>query len=167
MDKNIRNIYIDSPASTSGGRCNQVLSGTFFVPNSIKTEIVKIAIAISRRDHQRSVSEWLNIISRKSPTRHQANFLISKENWQNHGLVWVVESPIFESTPIKIVFDKNTILEPGFRVEIFSRDSIIVREVPPNNDLASGASVSFTVSWKVASNTADATPTVEPTAQIR
>lgn len=160
----IRNVFINSPASTSTGRTNQILTGNLFVGNfTNKNESVKIAFSINRREHQREISEWINIINRKSiTTKQKAGFLISCDDWQKSGLTWVIATPIFEKTPVKIVIDKNELLEPGFKIEIFTRDALIVREVPLNPELASGATITFEINWTATSNSTAATPVIEP-----
>lgn len=165
----VRNIFISSPAST--GRTNQILEGNLFIGNSTslenKNESVKIAFSVSRREHQREISEWINILNSQSiTTKPKAAFLISRNDWQSTGLTWVIATPIFEKTPVKIVIEGSELLEPGFKIEIFTRDALIVREVPPNRDLASGAKIDFEISWTIGSNSSTATPVVVPAVEI-
>lgn len=167
----MKNIFINSPASTSNGRTDQILTGKLFIGNpgsaANKAESVKIAFSINRRDQKREISEWINIINRKSITsKPKASFLIAREDWLNTGLTWVISTPIFQRTPVKIVLDKNELLEPGFKVEIFTRDALIVREIPVNPDLATGAIITFEINWTATSDSTTATPTVEPTTTI-
>lgn len=88
-------------------------------------------------------------------------FVITKQDWFNNGLIWVISTPIFETTPIKIFFEKNHYLQEGFQAEIFFRDAVIAREVPPSSELVIGATVTLEINWTIASNTAKATLIVE------
>lgn len=158
-----KTVYVNSPASTSSNF--EFLNGQMCTPYTDKTESVKVVVAIGQRSAQRNIDDWLSILAKKSPTtRNKSNFVITKEDWLNNGLVWVFSTTIFKPTPINIVFNRSPILESGFRIEIFSRDTVITREVPPSTDLSTGLTVSFEINWTIASNTISATPIVSASA---
>lgn len=165
---NVRNIFINSPASASTARPNKIITGNLFIgnPNSLtnSAESVKIAFSVNHRQNVRQPTEWTTLLNHNPiTTQPKSSFLISRDDWIRNGLTWVVATPIFEKTPIKIVFDQNELLEPGFKIEIYTRDALIVREVPLNPDLATGATITFEIDWSTTSNTNAASPLVEPT----
>lgn len=167
----VKSIYISSPASTSSEQPEKILTGNLFIGNQNefpnKAESVKIAFSINRRDHQWDISEWIDIINQKSiTTGPKSTFLISRNDWIKTGLTWVISTPIFQKTPVKIVVDKNELLEPGFKVEIFTRDALIVREIPLSEDLATGVTITFEINWTAVSDSSSATPVVEPAGKI-
>lgn len=160
-NKTIQRIFIDAPATTNA-HPYEFLSGELNFPYCDQSESIKIAILISKRKTPTSFTEWSSIIGNKTPqTKAKTAFVINKEDWQNTGLIWTLPTPIFQTTPIKIAFDKNSLLDLGFRIEIYARDTVITREVPPSPELTKGATISFGINWIIATNTAAATPIVE------
>lgn len=163
MDKQIKNIYIDAPASSSVYRHeNDFISGYLTVPCININESVKVALVIGKKKQPRSIKEWSKILDDTQVTNKvKTPFVITKHDWLNNGLICVISTPIFETTPIKIFFEKNYHLQEGFQIEIFSRDTVITREVPPSSELTIGATVAFEINWTITSNTDKATPIVE------
>lgn len=158
----VKTIIINSPASTSPPK--KILSGKICIEQkSIEGhEAVKIAVAISRRERIRNLSDWLEIIRKPTSPAKSGGFAIDKEDWFRSGLLWTISTPIFETTKIKIQIDPSELLQSGFRVEIFSRDAVIIREVQPSDDLSTGATITFAINWTVNSNSTDATPEIQP-----
>lgn len=159
----IKHIYINSPATTSR---NPILRGNIFIGRSESilknTESIKIAVAISQRKASREPEDWQKIIDTTVITKNNSSFLKAKDDYQKDGLVWVLETPIFEKTPVKVVIENSELLQCGFQIEIFARDALITREVPPNPTVSTGVTIRFEIGWQVLSYSSAATPVVEP-----
>lgn len=160
MESEINRIYIEAPATTSIEKIYDCLHGELNTKCFDTDENINIVLVVCKR--KRATTEWSKILNSKLPqAREKTTFVITKEDWFSEGLIYVIPTPIFETTPIKLIFERNPILELGFKVEIFARDTVITREVAPSSNLSTGVTVSFAINWTIASNTTLATPVVE------
>lgn len=162
MDRTINKIFIGAPASSATtSRSYEFLNGELIIPRCNEGEKINIVVVIGKGKSTNS-AEWSSILTNKTPqTKQKSAFVITKEDWLTSGLIWVIPTSIAETTPIKILFGKNSLLESGFTIEIYCRDTIITREVAASVELTTGATISFAINWTTAVNAALATPVVE------
>lgn len=137
------------------------LSGTIYInesPNS-SPERVKVVISLRKLTKTRPVKEWTQINQRRQPTTvNQRGFTVDRTYRLNSkGINWVVPTPLFGETSIKISLEASALLSTGFILEVFRR---IKHEVQPSADLTIGCNINFKISWNLSTNPVGATPTI-------
>lgn len=124
-------------------------------------ERIRVGINIRANPKPRSIQDWNSIINRKSPlTGNSKSFQIDQSYWFGSGINFVIPTPVFDETLVKISLNPSALLSTGFTVEVFNRDSTIVHEVRPDAKYSAGAEISFRIKWNINSNTAAATPII-------
>lgn len=126
-------------------------------------ERVRIGASLRGNVKPKTIKEWERIVKNKSPTTTpNRNFQIDENFWFGKGISWVIPTPLFETTSIKLNLEASALLSTGFIIEIFRRDSTIVHEVKPTTVFTGGCIVKFDVNWNLSTNTANATPILKP-----
>lgn len=166
-------VYVQS-ASGSASHQNKnkntprertVVNGTIKIQKPYQqnsfAERIRIGVNIRATSKPRPTREWLDVINRKTPLNvNKKQFQIDQEYWFTTGINWVIPTPVFDESVIKISLEPSALLTTGFTVEVFNRDSTIVHEVQPDAKFAAGAEIVFRNKWNVTSNTSLATPTI-------
>lgn len=155
----------ESPSTSQGTKSKPAVTGTLRINKTVNTsERVKIVVSLRKLSKVRPVKDWLHIINRRQPTTvARKDFAIDKNFWLSEkGINWVIPTPLFNETTITIQLDSSPLLQTGFILEIFRRDSTTVHEVPPCIDLTIGCTIDFKISWNLSTNAVGSTPTVIP-----
>lgn len=105
---------------------NITLVGAIFIEKTRGTNREKVDIVVSLRKHARPrpVQDWNRLINRKQPTTvSRREFVIDRDCWINHnGINWIIPTPLFGETTVKIRLAPSALLSTGFILEIFRRD---------------------------------------------
>lgn len=162
----VKSVFINAPATSSTNQTNGVLTGNLSIENKNcekSGESIKVAFSVNKRENKRELKDWLNIINKRQIlSKQNSTFVLKKEDWLRNGGTWVIATPVFEKTSVKLTLDASELLEPGFMVQIFTRDALIIREVPADRNLATGVTINFEIGWTAVSNIAAAEPAIEP-----
>lgn len=169
LNKSNKLVYVQS-VSASASRPNKEQKERIVVNGSLKiqrpycqsfAERIRIGVNIRANSKPRPTCEWLDIIYRKTPlTVNKKQFQIDQNYWFSTGINWVIPTPVFDESVIKISLEPSALSTTGFIVEVLNRDSTIVHEVQPDVKFAAGAENVFRNKWNVTSNTSLATPTI-------
>lgn len=166
LTKSQKIVY--STNSTTHGEIN--LSGELKIhkpfTNSKFKENIRICVSLRPTTNPLTLNEWIEILETKRLTTAKlTNFNVNESHWFNSGINWVIPTPVFETTNIEIKLNPSALLTSGFILEIWRRDSNIIKEFQPSATLAPGATINFKTNWRIASK--DSIITSKPTTWTR
>lgn len=162
----------NSESSFSENKTRPYIHGTLLVAKPKRTgnflEQIRIAIAISKKRQSLAHEEWTAIIGEREPSLGQKTlFKVSENSWKTTGILWVVPTEIFVTTPIEIQLAPSPLLQLGFSIHIFVRNNIFIQTFE-GEKLSNGGYINFDINWLVI-NKGDSPlePAVNPKLSLR
>lgn len=141
------------------------LDGTLIInkqcPKSNYGENVQIGVSIKAPRLPRSNQDWQEVLSKSKVIKGTTKgFQQTFNSWFEGGTTWVIATPLFGTTKIKIVLEPSALITTGFAIETYLRKLTTIHVIEPNAAYGAGVTIEFEVKWEFGAENLDAVPKV-------
>lgn len=142
------------------------LDGTLFIkkesPKSSYGENIRIGICIKAPSLPKSDQDWEQILEKTKIIKdNKRGFTQTERTWFNGGISWVIATPTFGITNLKIVLKPSALATTGFTIETYYRKFTATHVIDPNASFGTGLTIEFNVSWDLSVDNQDQKPTIK------